>query len=53
MSDVSLSWSVSEPKSPSSLSKTGCVDPSITANQSATSYSCSATSAGGAGRSRR
>jgi len=49
MSDVSLSWSVSEPKSPSSLSKTGCVDPSITADQSATSYSCSATSAGGSG----
>jgi hypothetical protein len=46
-SDVTLTWLVQEPQSPSSLLKTGCVDQSITADQSATSYDCSATSAGG------
>ncbi|HET9323562.1 MAG TPA: hypothetical protein VFO03_06750, partial [Gaiellaceae bacterium] len=46
-SDVSLTWSVGEPQSSNSLQKTGCVDQSITADQSATGYSCSATSAGG------
>lgn len=46
-SDVTLTWLVEEPQSPSSLVKTGCVDQSITADQSATSYTCSATSAGG------
>jgi hypothetical protein len=46
-SDVTLTWLVQEPQSPSSLLKTGCVDQSITADQSATTYNCSATSAGG------
>jgi hypothetical protein len=46
-SDVTLTWNVSEPQSPNSLDKTGCVDQNITADQAATVYSCSATSAGG------
>jgi hypothetical protein len=46
-SDVTLTWNVSEPQSPSSLQKTGCVDQSITTDQAATTYTCSATSAGG------
>jgi hypothetical protein len=46
-SDVSLAWSVSEPESPNSLVKTGCVDQNIATDQAATSYPCSATSAGG------
>ena len=46
-SDVTLTWLVQEPQSLSSLVKTGCVDQSITADQSATTYTCSATSAGG------
>jgi hypothetical protein len=46
-SNVSLTWHVSEPESPGSLVKTGCVDQSITSDQSATTYSCSATSDGG------
>jgi hypothetical protein len=46
-SDVTLTWSVSEPQSPNSLIKTGCVDQSITADQAETMYSCSASSAGG------
>ena len=46
-SDVTLTWLVEEPQSPSSLVETGCVDQSITADQAATTYDCSATSAGG------
>lgn len=46
-SNVSLDWTVSEPESPNSLVKDGCVDQSIVADQTATTYSCSATSAGG------
>ncbi len=46
-SNVGLDWTVSEPQSPNSLLKTGCVDQNITADQLATSYSCSASSAGG------
>jgi hypothetical protein len=46
-SNVSLTWDVSEPQSPSSLAKTGCVDQNITSDQVATTYLCSATSAGG------
>jgi hypothetical protein len=46
-SNVSLGWTVSESESPNSLQKTGCVDQNITADQAATTYSCSATSAGG------
>jgi hypothetical protein len=47
VSDVTLTWTVSEPESPGSLVKTGCIDQSITADQLATDYSCSATSDGG------
>jgi hypothetical protein len=46
-SDVTLTWHVSDPQSPNSLQTTGCVDQTITADQVATTYSCSATSAGG------
>jgi hypothetical protein len=46
-SDVSLAWNVSEPDSPNSLQKTGCVNQNITSDQAATTYSCSASSAGG------
>lgn len=46
-SNVSLTWTVSEPESPNSLQKTGCANQNITTDQAATSYSCSATSAGG------
>jgi hypothetical protein len=46
-SSVSLTWDVGEPESPNSLLTTGCDNQSITADQLATSYSCSATSAGG------
>jgi hypothetical protein len=45
--DVSLVWTVSEPDSPGSLVKTGCVDQVITADQAEQTYSCGATSAGG------
>jgi hypothetical protein len=45
-SNVSLTWTVTENESPSSLAKTGCVDQNITADQAETTYSCSATSAG-------
>jgi hypothetical protein len=46
-SDVSLTWNVTEPDSPNSLQKTGCVNQNITSDQGATTYSCSASSAGG------
>ena len=46
-SDVTLTWNVSEPESPNSLAKTGCVDQSVTVDQAEMTYSCSATSAGG------
>jgi hypothetical protein len=46
-SNVSVDWTVSDPESPNSLLLTGCNDQSITADQAATTYSCSATSAGG------
>lgn len=46
-SDVTLTWTVTEAESPLSLSKTGCVDQNITADQAETTYSCSATSDGG------
>ena len=46
--DVNLEWSVTEPQSPNSLEKVGCVDQSITSDQAATTYSCAAQSAGGA-----
>ncbi|MBA4376447.1 MAG: hypothetical protein C0401_09790 [Anaerolinea sp.] len=43
--NVTLVWTVTDPES--TVTKTGCVDQSITADQGATTYSCSATSAGG------
>ncbi len=46
-SDVTLDWTVSEPQSPSSLQVTGCADKTINSDQAATTYTCSATSAGG------
>jgi hypothetical protein len=46
-SDVSLTWNVSEPESPGSLVKTGCVDQNITSDQQEQTYSCSASSDGG------
>ena len=46
-SNVTLTWTVTEDESPNSLQKTGCVDQNITADQLETTYSCSATSAGG------
>jgi hypothetical protein len=45
--NVSVSWNVSDPESPSSVVKTGCQPQSITADQAATNYTCSASSAGG------
>jgi parallel beta-helix repeat protein len=45
-SNVDLVWSVTDPES--TVTKTGCDDQNITADQAATVYSCSATSAGGA-----
>ena len=44
---VTLKWIVSEPDSPASLTTTGCNDQSITADQAATDYTCSASSDGG------
>ena len=44
-STVSVSWSVTDPES--AVTKTGCVNQTITADQDATIYSCSASSAGG------
>ncbi|MDQ3707570.1 MAG: hypothetical protein M3437_20545, partial [Chloroflexota bacterium] len=46
-SNVTVDWTVSDPESPNSLQLTGCVDQNITSDQAATTYSCSATSAGG------
>lgn len=46
-SNVTLSWTLTEAASPTSLQKSDCVDQHITADQVETSYSCSATSAGG------
>lgn len=43
--NVTLTWQVDDPQS--TVTKTGCVDQSITADQAATDYSCSASSAGG------
>jgi hypothetical protein len=44
---VTLTWNVSEPDSPNSLVKTGCVNQTIAADQMSTGYTCSATSSGG------
>jgi hypothetical protein len=45
--NVALTWTVADSESPGTLIKTGCVDQSITADQAATTYSCSASSLGG------
>src|SRR5215211_2585440 len=49
--NVTVDWTVSDPESPNSLQApgniTGCEDQNITTDQAATTYSCSATSAGG------
>ncbi|GAA4286427.1 PxKF domain-containing protein [Georgenia daeguensis] len=45
--DVSVTWQVDEPESPSSLELTGCEPQEITSDQAATDYTCAATSAGG------
>ncbi|GAB5078933.1 hypothetical protein ARTHROSP310_20750 [Arthrobacter sp. AD-310] len=47
-SDVVLDWTVSEEDSPSTLETTGCQDQTISADQVATDYTCSAASDGGA-----
>jgi hypothetical protein len=44
---VSLKWSVTEAESPETLTTKGCEDRSITTDQAATSYTCSASSEGG------
>jgi hypothetical protein len=46
-STVTLTWTVSDADSPNSLAKTGCVDQNITTDMVETTFSCSATSAGG------
>jgi hypothetical protein len=46
-SDVTLVWTVTEPQSPNSLVTTGCDDQNITSDLAETTFSCSATSAGG------
>jgi len=46
-SNVALTWTVTEGESTPTLVKTGCVDQSITADQAATTYNCSAKSDGG------
>ena len=46
-SSVDVDWSVSDADSPSSLTSTDCDDFSLTADQAADSYTCSADSAGG------
>ncbi len=44
---VTLTWTVTETESPNSLNKSGCVNQTISTDQLNTTYSCSATSAGG------
>jgi hypothetical protein len=46
--DVKVTWSVVDADSPNSLAKSGCDELTIVADQAATEYTCSATSAGGA-----
>jgi len=43
--NVSLTWTVTDPES--TVTKTGCVDQAISTDQGPTTYSCSASSAGG------
>src|SRR5262249_48789675 len=46
-SDVGLTWSVSEPESPTTLVVQGCTAQTISADQPAQDYSCGASSEGG------
>ncbi|MCO5175456.1 MAG: PxKF domain-containing protein [Thermomicrobiales bacterium] len=46
-SDVTLTWSVSDLESPTSIVLDGCEDQTIVADQAETTYSCGATSDGG------
>jgi len=46
-SSVALTWNVGDPQSPNSVVKSGCEDQNITVDQAGTTYTCSATSAGG------
>ena len=45
--DVALDWTVTEAQSPSSLKTTGCEDQLITSDTPLTTFTCTATSAGG------
>jgi len=45
--DVAVDWTVTEDESPNSLETLGCADFDITSDQVATTYTCSASSAGG------
>jgi hypothetical protein len=46
-SDVTLDWTVTENESPETLDLNGCSDVTVSADQAATNYSCSASSEGG------
>jgi Glucodextranase, domain B len=46
-SNVQLVWTVTEPETPGSVATVGCTNQSITADQAATTYTCSASSTGG------
>ncbi|MCO5177919.1 MAG: PxKF domain-containing protein [Thermomicrobiales bacterium] len=46
--DVTLTWTVIDLESPDTLSQVGCADQTINADQMKTTYSCQATSSGGA-----
>jgi hypothetical protein len=45
--DVSVHWDVADPESPDTLATTGCDDVTVTADQPATTYTCTARSGGG------
>jgi len=47
ISDVTLTWTVTDTDTPDTVQVTGCDDQTITADQIKTSYSCTATSEGG------
>ena len=46
-SDVTLSWTIDEPQSPHTLSKSGCGTVTVASDTAGTNYTCEATSAGG------
>lgn len=46
-SPVTLTWDVSEPESPLSMTRTGCENVTVNSDQNAQNYTCSAASAGG------